>query len=278
MVDPLFVERDGHRTWIKWHRARRRGSDPVFLGRRVIEGMRLGASVEVDLVVHGGQGFAILHDLTLDRETTGVGPVRDAAPEALRGLHLRGNDGVLLPDTVMLLEDLCALLAETPPHPDALLQLDLKEDRAALSPATVESFAASVGSIAPHMILSGGDADAVRLLAGSAPGLKAGYDPSDERRFEAALAEGSLQGFVDDAVAALPGADMIYLYWEIPILSADAGFDIIGAFHEAGRRVDAWTIKTIDADSLKSIERLLALKVDQITTDDPEGLATALAS
>ena len=60
-------------------------------------------------------------------------------------------------------------------------------------------------------------------------------------------------------------------------LAADAeGYDMIGAIHAAGKRVDAWTIREITPTTLTQIDRLLALKVDQITTDDPEGLSMAL--
>lgn len=275
MGDPLYIDRDGHRTWFKWHRGRRKASDPVFTGMRILEAMRLGASVEVDLVIHGDHGCAILHNLSLEEETTGSGLVRDTSAETLRRLHLRGNDGHPLPDHVMLLEDLCDLLVRNPPHPDALLQLDFKEDLAALDPLTVENFAASVGPVAAHMIISGGDANAISLLANSAQ-MRMGYDPSDEARFWAALGDKTLQDFVDQAVAALPGTDLIYLYWEIVTRSADAGFDIVEAFHNAGKRVDAWTIRQVDSTSLAQVERLLDLNVDQITTDDPEGLAAAL--
>ena len=47
-------------------------------------------------------------------------------------------------------------------------------------------------------------------------------------------------------------------------------------FHAANRRVDAYTIKSADAEALIVAQRLLSLKVDQITTDDPEGLAALL--
>lgn len=278
MVEPLFVERDGHRTWIKWHRARRRGSDPAFLGRRVIEGMRLGASVEVDLVVHGGEGFAILHDLTLDRETTGTGPVREAGPEALRGLHMRGNDGAALPDTVMLLEDLCALLRSEPPHADALLQLDYKEDMAALGVGAIANFAAAVTPVAGNMIVSGGDMAAIDALAAATPGLCTGYDPCDGEKLAQLRASGDFSRFISEALETAPGAEMIYLDYAIVLAAEAAGFDIVAPVHAAGRRVDAWTIRRIDQAGLAAIERLVALKVDQITTDDPEGLATALAS
>ncbi|MDF2983918.1 MAG: glycerophosphodiester phosphodiesterase, partial [Devosia sp.] len=131
MADAISVTRAGHRTFFKWHRGRRRGSDPVFTGRRIIEGMQLGASVEVDLVIHADDGMAVLHNLSLERETTGGGLVRNTSAETLRGLHLRDNDGQPIDDKVMLLEDLAALIARDGAHPEGLLQLDYKEDAAA---------------------------------------------------------------------------------------------------------------------------------------------------
>src|SRR5690606_17119626 len=98
MTAPLFLTRDGHRTWLKWHRARRRASDPVFTGARILEGMRLGASVEVDLVIHADRGYAVLHDLSVERETTGSGKVADLSAATLRSFHLRHQDGSPLAD------------------------------------------------------------------------------------------------------------------------------------------------------------------------------------
>ena len=279
MIDPVSVTRNGHRTFLKWHRARRRGTDPVFTGRRILEGMALGASVEVDLVVHKDRGFAVLHDhLSIARETTGQGSAVSHTAAELRSLRLRDNDGKPIADHVMLLEDLCALLVQTPPHPDALLQLDYKEDESVLDGPTVETFARATRPIARNMIVSSGSARAVEILTEAVPGMLRGFDPSDEDRFRAALAAGNLQGFVDDALAAAPAADFIYLDWRIVTYSADAGFDIVTAFHNANKRVDAWTIKAADDASLLVVQRLLALGADQITTDDPEGLAARLGA
>ena len=272
MTDPIFIERNGHRTWLKWHRGRRKASDPVFTGARIVEGMRLGASVEVDLVVTGDGGMAVLHDTTLDRETTGTGPVAAAGDAAIRRLQLRGNDSAPIADTVMLLEDLCVLMAGGSVHADALLQLDYKQDESVLNGNTLDNFAHATGSVACNMIVSSGSAEAVRLLTGKVPGMRSGFDPSDEHRFKTALASGTLQGFVDDAVAALPGSDLIYLYWEIVTRAADAGFDIVAAFQRRGKRIDAWTIREASATTRPVVERLLELRVDQITTDDPEGI------
>jgi glycerophosphoryl diester phosphodiesterase len=275
---PVSITRNGHRTYFKWHRGRRRLSDPVFTGRRILEGMAAGASVEVDLVVTADKGFAVLHDMTLDRETTGTGPVAAASDATIRGLRLRGNDGVPIDEPVMLLDDLCALMAKGTVHPDALLQLDYKEDEMVLDARAVENFTQATKAVATNLIVSSGSAPAVRLLTDAVAGMKSGYDASDEPKFKAALAGGTMQRFVDDAVATAPDVDMVYLYWEMVTIAADAGFDLVAAFQKHGKRIDAWTIRDTSAASVTVVEKLLALKVDQITTDDPEGLAAALSA
>lgn len=285
LVAPVALVRGGHRTFLKWHRGRRLGSDPVFTGRRILEGMAVGASVEVDLVVTGDAGFAVLHDLTLDRETTGTGPVVAASDAEIRALKLRGNDGAPIAEPVMLLGDLCALMASGPVQEDALLQLDYKEDARALTPRAVENFAKAVAPVARNVILSSGDAEAVAMLAqglaslpGAADGtrLRTGFDPSNEERFRAALEAGELDGFVADALRAAPDAELIYLHWEMVTAASNAGFDLVAAFHAADKRVDAWTIREVTPESVAQVRRLLELRVDQITTDDPQGLMAAL--
>ena len=278
MAHPLNIDRDGHRTWLKWHRARRKATDPVFTGARILEGMRLGASVEVDLVIHADHGCAVLHNFELDKETTGTGQVRDTAANVLRGLHLRDNTGAVLPDRVMLLEDLCALLTEQPPQEGALLQLDFKEEIAALDDRTIANFAASVGPVADAFILSGGDIGAIGALSAAVPALRTGYDPCYGASLARLQATGDFAAFIGEALIAAPQADMIYLAFELVLAAQDAGFDIVTPIHTAGKTIDAWTIRQVTPASLEQVERLLALKVDQITTDDPEGLHAALAA
>jgi glycerophosphoryl diester phosphodiesterase len=275
MSDPLYIDRNGHRTWIKWHRGRRKASDPVFTAARILEAMRLGASVEVDLVIHADHGCAVLHDKVLDRETTGSGLVRDAGADTLRQLHLRDNEGSPLPDRVLLLEDLCDLLVKNPPHPDALLQLDFKEDLSALDPLTAENFALAVSPLVRNLILSGGAFDAISLLTNSTPGLMTGYDPCYGASLERLKATGDHNSFIKGALDTAPDAKFIYLHHEITLAADTAGFDMIGAVHAGGRKVDAWTINHVNSTTISQVTRLLELKVDQITTDDPEGLAAA---
>jgi glycerophosphoryl diester phosphodiesterase len=277
MADAISITRNGHRTFFKWHRGRRRISDTVFTGSRILEGMRLGASVEVDLVIHGERGFAVLHDLNLGRESTGTGAVLSKTAPDLRALRLRDNDGAPTDKPVMLLEDLAALLATETVHPEAVLQLDYKEDAAALDARALENFARSVAPAAGQMILSSGDAEAVRLLTTAAPGVRIGYDPCHSEAAGKLATAQDFTGFVTDALAASPRAEMIYLHYPLVLRADDAGFDIVAAFHAHGRRIDAYTIRDAAPANLAVVERLLALGVDQITTDDPEGLAAALS-
>ena len=278
MTNPIFIERDGHRTWLKWHRAKRRASDPVFTPNRILEGMRLGASVEVDLVVHGERGYAVLHDLSVERETTGTGVVAQLSAADLRSFYLRDEAGAPLDQHVLLLEDLADLLLADGLHPDALLQLDYKEDWRVLDQAAIATFKRAVAPVARHMILSSGDAEAVRLLAGGVAGLRIGYDPCHDGALDRLALSQDFAGFVRDAVAASPQADMIYLYFELVLEADRLGFDIVAAFHGENRRIDAYTINKADQVALPKVQRLLALKVDQITTDDPEGLSALVSA
>lgn len=276
MTSDIFCDRDGHRTWFKWHRARRRASDTPFTGRRILEGMREGASVEVDLVIHKERGFAVLHDERIEEETSGRGLVSELSAAELRLLRLRDNDGAPTNEPVMLLDDLAALIASAGAHDEALLQLDYKQDAQALDAEAIENFARSVAPVARHMILSSGDAEAVRILTEAAPDIRVGYDPCHEGALEALATGKDYPEFVARAVAASPRAEMVYLAYPMILAVLDEGFDMIGAFHAAGRTVDAYTIRAVDAETVRDAGRLIAQKVDQITTDDPEGLGKAL--
>ena len=276
MSSPISITRNDHVTWFKWHRARRRLTDPVFTGKRILEAMAMGASIEVDLVVTGDKGFAVLHDKLLDRETTGQGPVAQTSDDVIRLLRLRNNAGAPIAEPVMLLDDLCTLMASRTVHPDALLQLDYKEDETVLDGRAIANFRRATLPVAKNIIVSSGSAAAVKLLTDAVPGMKIGYDPCYGESLAALQRTGDCAAFVASALEASPDAEMIYLAWQIVLEAGKAGYDMIGAFHAANRRVDCWTIKASDAASIATVEKLLALKADQITTDDPEGLVAAL--
>src|SRR5687768_8946452 len=80
----IAVETGPHVTRLKWHRLKRSRSDLPFTPRRLLEGLAVGASMEVDLRIHADHSFVCLHDETLDRETSGTGPIAQASLEHLR--------------------------------------------------------------------------------------------------------------------------------------------------------------------------------------------------
>lgn len=280
MADGVAIVRDGHRTWLKWHRARKYATDLPFTGERILEGLRAGASVEVDLVKHADGGFAVLHDFSLERDTTGSGLVKDTSAAVLRQLSLRDGRGRPTAHKLMLFEDLCALIAAGEGiSPESILQLDLKEeDPAALGTREISAFAAAVGPIASHFILSGGSAEAMLLLAAPVPDLALGYDPCHDGTIERLIETKEFTEFVMHAIAAAPKAKMIYLEYRLVLFAAEQGFDLISAFHDAGRTVDAYTLNEATPETAAIAERLLELRADQITTDDPVGLETMLMS
>ena len=118
----------------------------------------------------------------------------------------------------------------------------------------------------------------MRLLSAGVPGLRIGYDPCHMGALERLMASRAYPAFVAGALAASPDAELIYLDHELVLLAHEDGFDLVAAFQAAGRRIDAYTIQRADAAGIAAARRLLGLRVDQITTDDPEGLGAALAS
>ncbi|ARO15264.1 glycerophosphoryl diester phosphodiesterase [Ketogulonicigenium robustum] len=273
MTEPLFIDHAHGRTWLKWHRGRRQAGDMEFDPARILQGLRAGARVEVDLVRHAGGGFAVLHDETLDRGTDGHGRVDAADAETIRRLRRRNDHGALTQTGVALLGDLCAALAAHDLPAGAQLQLDMKETSATLQDADIAAFVQAVQPVQRHMILSGGDAQAVARLSAELPDLATGYDPCHFGALERLDASGDYAGFAARALQAAGDARMIYLDYRVVLSSAVAGFDLVGAI---GRPVDAYTLQRVTADTVGIAQQLMALGVAQITTDDPLALWSAL--
>ncbi|MGV9481617.1 glycerophosphodiester phosphodiesterase [Gordonia aichiensis] len=268
---PIAVTHAGRRTLLKWHRARRRPSDTPFTASRIVEALRVGASVEVDLLIHADRGFAMLHDRDITHATTGRGDIAQASASYLRGLRLRDATGTPTDENVVLLEDLATLLDDVDVASHAMLQLDFKEDAAALDEAAVDVFAQAVAPFADNAILSCGDADAVRVLCDAAPGIHVGYDPCHRGAARRALRSEDFRGFVFTACRDSPRAEMIYLDHGLVLGAAELGADVIAAFHAMGRRVDVYTLPHADNSSVARLVRLIERGADQITTDDPDG-------
>jgi glycerophosphoryl diester phosphodiesterase len=276
--DGVGTVRAGHPIRLKWHRLRRVRTDTPFTTARLAEGLKLGASMEVDLRVLADGRFAVLHNETLDRETIGSGPVSGVSADDLRKLRLRSPDGAPTSDPVLLLDDLVALVG-TDIGSDALVQLDLKETRDTLSAAAAASFLAAVAPVARNMIISGGHWDAVKYLATAVDNLRVGFDPCELPEAGGLRTPADVAAFVAASEAIAPDAGMIYLDYTLILKALDLRYDIVDAFHRRGKLVDAWTLNPDHPNAANSLGRLIECRVDQITSDEPiaiEELAAAV--
>jgi glycerophosphoryl diester phosphodiesterase len=257
------------RVFLKWHKLKRRAGDPDFSRDNLVRGLEAGAAVEVDLVLTADDAFVCLHDLTLDRETEGHGPVRARTAAEIAALRQRGPDGRPRDETVLTLEQLAATLRRLLPASggDGRVQLDVKEASADLSDAACRALGMALGAHAGWFTIGGCDWPLVQRLARAAPGVRLGYDPLD--RIEGGAAP---EAVIAHALETAPEAAIVYLWHELVVPALDAGFDPIAPLHAAGKLVDCWTIDPGSPDAARRLKACIAAGADQITTNDAEGL------
>ena len=77
-MDGLAIEGPKGPVRLKWHRLRRHPQEAEFDPANLARGLKLGASMEIDLQ-RAAEGFVVLHDTDLSGETLGAGPVAGAS-------------------------------------------------------------------------------------------------------------------------------------------------------------------------------------------------------
>lgn len=92
------------------------------------------------------------------------------------------------------------------------------------------------------------------------------------------LRSGDFDSFAARAIAAMPGARIIYLHRALVAHADSRGADLIAPFHAVGQEVDVYTFADAGAATCAEIRRLIALRADQITVDDPAAVAASLAA
>lgn len=258
---------------LKWHRLRRVAGDVDFTKTRLREGLVAGASMEIDLRRHAERGFVCLHDAVLESETSGSGSIASATIADLRRLRMRGPDGAITEEPLLLLDDLVEIAREG--HRDAVVQFDLKEHLANLDEATISSFARLIMPNARRFLLSGDDWKAVREIGRRVQGLKLGFDPSELPEAAGLRTGEDFHGFTRFILQTAAEASIIYLDYRIVLSSLTSGYDMIDSLHAGGKIVDAWTFDIASPSSLTDLSRLIASGVDQISTNDTIALEAA---
>lgn len=273
MHDGVTLEGPKGPIRIKWHRLRRTAGDVDFTTARLREGLAAGASMEIDLRRHAEHGFVCLHDGVLESETSGEGPVAAASVVHLRSLRMRGQDGAITDEPLLLLDDLVEIARDS--HPHAVVQFDLKEHSANLDDLTVSSFVDLVAPNAGRFLLSGDDWAAVRAIGRRVKGLKLGFDPSELPQAAGLMTGNDFAGFTRFTLETALEAAIIYLDYRIVLASLTSGYDMIGGLQAGGKEVDAWTFDITSSDSLADLAQLIASGVDQISSNDSIALQEA---
>jgi glycerophosphoryl diester phosphodiesterase len=266
---------EGRPTRLKWHRLRRSMRDPEFGTAVMSEGLVLGASMELDLRVRSDGGFVVLHDDSLERETTGAGQVADWRGDALRAITYRQSG-----DALILSERLAEIMPSA--HPDALLQFDMKDDLDAVGLRGIDHLADHFGSSRCPIIFSGKSTELIRALADRLPDVPRGIDPTD-RLVAAGLGRGTaaVEAKLLSELRDGTEPDTCYLAWNVILRCQRRGLDLVALCHAEGVRLDAWTFNLSDpaggfTDTEWSDFRLLmTLQPDQITTDESRATETA---
>jgi glycerophosphoryl diester phosphodiesterase len=263
---------------VKWHMLRRRASDPPFQRANLAAALATDAACEVDLVISRDGHAVCLHDRTLDRETTGAGPVHAASRAEIAQLRQRDNGGAVLVDPPLFLDELVAFVRRHGSPGQRRVQLDVKAPARALTQEALDRVAALLDGVADRFVASAHDWEVVRRLTGAVPGLHAGYDPLALYARPIDLDADGFRAIATRARAIAPGASIYYLEARLVLAARAHGIDLVAAFANDGAEVDAWTLDADLPDLRSTLERLLAAGCHQITSNDPLALADLIAA
>jgi glycerophosphoryl diester phosphodiesterase len=210
-------------------------------------------ALELDVHLSADGEVVVLHDATLDRTTTGRGPVREATSAALASLRLRTRDGHVTDEAIPTLAQVLdlaaparvAILPEIKAAPDGRPYPGIEEKVLALIGARGLLARATVQAFAPETI------ERVRALA---PGV----------RTMLLVGRGRMKG--------ARAAPAMAVQWAVDSGATDLGIDhrlvdrsVVDAARKASVRLAVWTVN--DAADMR---RMIDLGVDVIMTDRPD--------
>ena len=215
--------------------------------------------LETDVHLTSDGEVVILHDPTLDRTTTGTGPVRALAFGDLAKLRLRGGDGTPTVDPVPTLGAVLDLLTDQ--RAELLLEIKVGADGQRY-PGIEEKTLALVKArgLLERTVVMGFHAPTVRRVRQLEPDVRTVLLVNRMRIDRQGVAPAESVRWTVDAGASALG---------IQHTALDA--DVVAAARAAGLRLAAWTV-----NDEPTITRVVALGVDIVISDRPD-LALRLA-
>ncbi|MBI4256323.1 MAG: glycerophosphodiester phosphodiesterase [Candidatus Rokubacteria bacterium] len=209
--------------------------------------------VETDVHLTADGELVLIHDPTLERTTTGSGPVRSARLADLRTLRLKGADGAATPEPVPALGELLDALAPT--RAGLLLEIKTGAEGARYEgiEAKVLALLRARGLVARTIVMAF-EPDTLRRVRELAPSVRTAL----------LIGRGRTQRdrvWPAEAVERAREVGAGHLGMNHRLLDAD----VVAAARRAGITVAAWTVNE-EAD----IRRVVALGVDVVITDRPD--------
>ena len=265
------------RPRLKWHMLRRRSGDPGHLRANLSEGLKRGAALEVDIGLSADHEFVCLHDATLDRETTGSGPVSEARRADIEKLRLRDGSGGALADPPMFLDEIVAAVARDGSARPRSIQLDIKTPTEAFAAPDVARLRACLGDWVPAFVVGSYDWTLIGRFGDEMPEIARGFDPLKLHASDPPGSSGEFRMLAEAARRLVPDAAIYYLFADLVFDGLDCGVDLVGLFRANGAEVDVWTIDADRPNLRNDLKRLVATGCDQITTNDPERLGSVLS-
>jgi glycerophosphoryl diester phosphodiesterase len=261
---------------LKWHMLRRRQSDQAFSRTNLAAGLVAGASLEVDIVATADGDFVCLHDLTLDRETTGTGPVAAATRDELMALRQRNSDGAALDEPPLFLSEVVEAAASTDRHSGGRIQLDLKQSSAAFGSELIHALRNQLAECVPRFIATSCEWELLERLRLEAPEVALGFDPMEHYDDGGPDSDSELEALAETTLRLAPDVHVYYVEADVVLKGLKFGVNLIERLGRSGSEVDVWTIDADRPDLTRDLQRLIQAGCHQITTNDPDILAVIL--
>lgn len=208
-------------------------------------------AIEFDLHLTDEDTLVVIHDATLDRTTTGTGPVRALTDASRLALRLKGPDGAIMEEPVPTFEEALAILGGG----TADLYVELKADETGRPyPGMVTRVAEALDrhGLRHRSVLHSFDIGVVREIRDVAPGFRrlisVNRDWADR--------QGGIAAFLRDVEGLV---DVVGIHHEL----YEAELETIAALRPM-QATSVWTIN--DADT---IGHWAATGVGFIVSDDP---------
>lgn len=294
MTLPAHVTFGGRRMLMKYHRLLSgTGAHPpnsLSALREVLDG---GAeAIEFDVHAISGGDYLLVHDETLEHETSGTGPIAACTPASVKNLRLRGWH-----EAPALLSEVARILAEH--RRPVKVQVDFK-DQKPLPAKEVQAFLRAIEPLRANPNLSVvvgclGDWNlrTLRRLDGT---LAVGLDfllyldsptPAEFPRLPTRVNVygylddhplgyvrlGTVRDYLQDRIESLchlvPGAVEVYLRLDFIIQAHGDGVNPVDVVRRTlgSVLIDGWTLNADHPQTLEMLRALSVTGVDQITTD-----------